>query len=212
MENFFNKFHEKNIIFDFVYLFISLMVCTCLFLILVYIINGKPLFDDSDLKFLEIKRLIIFAIFIPLVEEFGTRGIFSLKSKTYIIFFGVALTILLLTFITNDIIKIITLSTVLIFCISIMFNLEYRAEINSFIKRNYIWFLLITSIAFGFLHIFNYETINFVTILKIIPRILGGVYLGYIAYKYGIMYSYLMHAINNLIPFIFALIYSYFIK
>jgi hypothetical protein len=37
--------------------------------------------------------------------------------------------------------------------------------------------------------------------IKDFPRILGGFYLGYIANKYGIKYSILMHCINNTIPF-----------
>lgn len=202
------KLSEKDIAFDFIYLFMALVLFSSIFLILTFIAYKKPLFDDEDLTFLSLGKLAMYILVIPFIEEFAIRGIFALNKKINIVLFSISLAIIVLTFISQIWISSTIIITTLLFSGFLFFNLEFRNIINIFIKDYFIYLLCITSIIFGVLHLNNYETFDSLTFLKIIPRILGGFYLGYIAYKYGIAYSYLMHGTNNLLPFIFVFVYK----
>lgn len=204
------KFRKKNILFDFCYLFIVLLATSAIFLISTYIYYELPLFDDDDLKLLNYNKLILFIVIIPLIEEFALRGIFDLKNKLFIFLFILCSTTVVLIFAAKLWISIPILAIVLFVGGTTFFNLTYRNLFNKFIARYFIYFLTCSSICFGLLHLNNYETIDIHTILKILPRIVGGFYLGYIAKKYGILYSWLMHAVNNLIPIFLAFFYTVF--
>lgn len=85
-------------------------------------------------------------------------------------------------------------------------NDKLKYALNSLITNN-TWFLIgLTSAIFALAHLGNYAEIHLKNMLKIILRLSGGVYLGYVVSKYGVGYSILMHSFNNIIPFVILLI------
>lgn len=213
MQIFCNKFQEKDFAFDFIYLFLIVIILNISFLISTYLIFNKPVFDTGDLKILRTpEKLLIFIIIIPIIEEFSMRGLFVINNKLNIILWTVCLIVILFTFISKLWVLIpITLGIVAL-SLLLLFNFEFRQAFNHFISNYFLLFLFLTSVVFGLLHLSNYQTLDTHTVLKILPRILGGFYLGYIANKYGIMYSILMHCVNNIIPFLMVICYQYFVN
>lgn len=204
-----DRLRNKNIIFDFIFLFAILIGASTLFLISTYMCYGKPLFDSEDLKVLNYDKFLLAIFIIPAIEEFGTRGIFALRNRAFILLFILCTSIVLYTFISNAWLSIPIFFIILVTGVTSFCNVKYRVIINTYIKNNFINFLLFSSVVFGLLHINNYKIVDIHTYLKILPRILGGIYLGYIANKYGIIYSCLMHSINNMIPVALAFIYTH---
>jgi len=206
-----NKFIKKDWTFDFVYLFLSLFVISIIFLISTYLLFNKPVFDADDLKLLRTpEKLLMLIIMIPIIEEFSMRGVFVVHNKLNITLWTLCLTAILFTFISQPWILIPLLVGLIILSLLLYFNLEFRRTFNCFISKYFLFFLCLTSIVFGLLHLSNYPILDTHTVLKVLPRVLGGFYLGYIANKYGIKYSILMHCINNTIPFIMVVGYQYF--
>jgi membrane protease YdiL (CAAX protease family) len=213
MKSFCNKFQEKDFIFDFIHLFLIVTILSFAFLISTYLIFNKPLFDADDLKLLRTpEKLVIFVIIIPIVEEFSMRGMFVLNNKLNIILWTICLILILFTFISQRWVLLPLILGILALSLFLFFNFEFRQAFNHFISNYFLLFLFLTSVVFGFLHLTNYQTLDTHTVLKILPRILGGFYLGYIANKYGIMYSILMHCVNNIIPFLMVICYQYFVN
>lgn len=213
MQIFCNKFQEKDFIFDFIHLFLIVTILSFAFLISTYLIFNKPLFDADDLRLLRTpEKLVIFVIIIPIIEEFSMRGIFVTNNKLNIILWTVCLILILFTFISQRWVVIPIILGIVALSLFLFFNLVFRQTFNHFISNYFLLFLFLTSVVFGFLHLTNYQTLDTHTVLKILPRILGGFYLGYIANKYGIMYSILMHCVNNIIPFLMVICYQYFVN
>lgn len=201
-----NFFYKKNILFDFVYLFAIIISLNIIILISSYLIFSKPLFDDEDLKLLNLEKLILFIFILPIIEEFSIRGIFAFNNKIYIMISVVSTIIILFAFINNILFSSILSLFIIIFGIYILANNDFRINFNSFIKNNHLYILILSSFIFGILHLGNYDKIDFHTFFKIIPKFIMGLYFGYIAYKYGILYSYMMHCINNTLPFLILLL------
>jgi membrane protease YdiL (CAAX protease family) len=213
MKSFCNKFQKKDFIFDFIHLFLIVTILSFAFLISTYLIFNKPLFDADDLKLLRTpEKLVIFVIIIPIIEEFSMRGMFVLNNKLNIILWTICLILILFTFISQRWVLLPLILGILALSLFLFFNFEFRQAFNHFISNYFLLFLFLTSVVFGFLHLTNYQTLDTHTVLKILPRILGGFYLGYIANKYGIMYSILMHCVNNIIPFLMVICYQYFVN
>lgn len=81
-------------------------------------------------------------------------------------------------------------------------NADY---INRFWNNNFRWIFYFSILTFGFAHISNYAlSIRNVLLAPIIvlPQLICGVFLGYIRVKYGFIYSYASHLINNSIPYL----------
>jgi membrane protease YdiL (CAAX protease family) len=213
MQIFCNRFQEKDFTFDFIYLFLIVIIISISFLISTYLIFNKPLFDTADLKILRTpEKLLIFIVIIPVIEEFSIRGLFVLNNKLNIILWSVCLIVLLFTFISKIWVLIPITLVIVALSILLLFNVEFKKAFNHFISNYFLLFLILTSFVFGLLHLTNYQTLDTHTVLKILPRILGGFYLGYIANKYGIKYSILMHCLNNIIPFLIVICYQYYLN
>jgi hypothetical protein len=171
------------------------------------------LFDTDDLKiFRTPEKLLLLVIILPIVEEFSMRGLFVVNNKLNIILWTVCLLAVLFSFISRLGVSIPLTFGIVALSLFLFFNFEFRQAFNHFISNYFLLFLFLTSVVFGFLHLTNYQTLDTHTVLKILPRILGGFYLGYIANKYGIMYSILMHCVNNIIPFLMVICYQYFVN
>jgi hypothetical protein len=211
MQKLSNKFLKKDWTFDFIYLFLILITVSIVFLISTYLLFNKPLFEADDLKLLRTpEKLLMVVIVIPIIEEFSMRGLFVVNNKLNIILWTLCLIAVFFTFISQPWVLTPVMSGLITLSLLLFFNFEFRRTFNRFISNYFLFFLCLTSIVFGLLHLSNYPTLDTHTVLKIFPRILGGFYLGYIANKYGIKYSILMHCINNTIPLLMVVYYQYF--
>lgn len=69
-----------------------------------------------------------------------------------------------------------------------------------------------SSIAFGFVHIFNIGELNITALLLFpiltFPQIMMGFIFGYVRMKYGFVYSIAVHAFNNFIPFVLIVLFK----
>ncbi|WP_299886515.1 CPBP family intramembrane glutamic endopeptidase [uncultured Lacinutrix sp.] len=81
-------------------------------------------------------------------------------------------------------------------------ELIFRAPITLFCKYNrqfkYIFYAF--AIAFGYVHLFNFEIHALIILLSpilVLPQIILGMFLGYIRIKLGLPYSILLHGLYN---------------
>ncbi|WP_299781187.1 CPBP family intramembrane glutamic endopeptidase [uncultured Formosa sp.] len=87
----------------------------------------------------------------------------------------------------------------------------FRGPLTLFNTKHYISVFYFFTLAFGFVHITNFEITRNVLILSpilVAPQIIIGLFLGVIRIQYGLGYSMLFHAIYNgilIIPAIFFL-------
>lgn len=203
------SFKDKNIQFDFIYLFIFVFTFNMLILKIINHIYKKPFIDEDDFSKLTIGIFVTYVFLIPLIEELCFRGVLSLSKKIFFVSL-VAILIVLLCFFKFNFISLSIISLIIILGILTLVNNDLIFRIKRFVDENIIIVIIITAILFSIAHLKNYESINVEAYLKIIPKFTGGLYLGYIAYKYGISRSYILHGMNNLIPFIIILIVKYF--
>jgi len=88
-------------------------------------------------------------------------------------------------------------------------ELVFRGPITLFKNPEYFTkAFYLFSLAFGFIHINNYDiTLNVLLFspILVLPQILLGGYLGYVRVKFGLVYSILLHATYNGILSIFIL-------
>ena len=205
---------DKRALFDFVYLFLIVLSFNIGFLILKYYIFNKPIFDENEMSYLKIGTFISFVLVIPLLEEFCFRGIFMIPKKTIFIYPTlICIIVFILIFLKLDFKSIILITIISILGILYVINIaNVRGNFNFFIENHHTILIIVSAIIFSIIHITNYESRDLETYLKLIPRLTGGLYLGYIAYKYGISKSYLMHVLNNLLPFIYLFVMRFILK
>ncbi|MBP1840800.1 CPBP family intramembrane glutamic endopeptidase [Formosa algae] len=93
----------------------------------------------------------------------------------------------------------------------ILEELFFRGPLTLFKTKHYIYVFYFFTLAFGFVHITNFEITRNVLLLSpilVAPQIIIGLFLGVIRLQYGLGYSMLFHAIYNgilIIPAIFFL-------
>lgn len=83
-------------------------------------------------------------------------------------------------------------------------ELIFRAPITLFCyyKKSFRWIFYGFALAFGYMHIANYElntTIWLLSPILVAPQIVLGLFLGYIRVTLGLIYSILFHAVYNAI-------------
>jgi hypothetical protein len=152
MQKLSNKFLKKDWTFDFIYLFLILIIINIVFLISTYLIFNKPLFQADDLKLLRTpEKLLIAIIIIPLIEEFSMRGLFVVNNKLNIILWTLCLIAIFFTFISQPWVLIPLMLGLITLSLILFFNFEFRRTFNRFISNYFLFFLCLTSIVFGFL-------------------------------------------------------------
>ncbi len=185
--------------------FLFVLVCTIFFVPLSFfdLVPKAPSHSLADAG-----KLIVFA---PLLEEFFFRlplrnffrNIFVTLSLLFYAlaksFFGIPLTI--------------GLSLIIIVLPHILgFISRAEQKVNSQIKRYYPFVFYLIALSFGFLHITNFEHLStaqyFVSPIIILYQILLGLYAGFlrVKFKWGIIYSILVHAMFNAIPVLIKLL------
>ncbi len=157
--------------------------------------------DDSDFKLLTSSKLFSLILLVPLIEEFTFRGFLNFKNRYIYILSVLALLFFCFSFIKQEEIQLVICSIFLSLSILVYFYKELYIKMLKFISKHIFILAIVSSVAFGIIHISNYSEFGLVDIFTILQKIIGGLFLAYIAYKYNIWLSYFFHIINNIIPF-----------
>ena len=128
------------------------------------------------------------------------------KSKISVYFIGLAAIFGSLLFIKESELIYPVLFVILLLGFAYLRIESFQRNADNFINRYYHILVVISVLIFAGTHITNYDDYSLATFVALIPRVISGFYLAYIVTKYSIWHSWLMHAVNNTIPFIVLLI------
>ncbi|MBD3245047.1 MAG: CPBP family intramembrane metalloprotease [Candidatus Moranbacteria bacterium] len=208
---------------------ISAVVSFMLAVIIVYLISLTD-YDQNSHAIMELILdkeniwilMILAVIFAPVKEELTFRMI--LKYSAFRFSFSLAFLLLLLpeillNFFDKSFIfdfkwwqgAIVYFGFIFLagFGFGFLFKRFFKKEkIESFYKNNFFKIFYLQAIAFGLVHIINYQevlTIWFIVPMLVMPQIFLGLILGFIRMKFGLIWSIFFHAMYNgiaLLPFL----------
>jgi hypothetical protein len=181
-------------------------------------ISVNTLLDNLSSK----NKLYFFTVSVlvgPMIEELGFRLCLRYSSNNLVIMIGaLGFTAFRKVFGDGDSwgMKIILFSTVASLILSgttfFFFKLHSTLRLSSKkIWQKYGKFILYASITiFSFFHIFNYKVTIYSIILApivVMPQIILGIFLSYVRLKFGILYSVILHTVNNLLGFLMYILF-----
>ncbi|WP_299261631.1 CPBP family glutamic-type intramembrane protease [uncultured Aquimarina sp.] len=163
------------------------------------------------LKDNKLKAFIAMVVFAPIIEELMFRTLLKPKIKELLFFLSSWTLFIIGLFIT---LELEWYARYLIFIVSIfviffiyeqLISKKQLQKFKNFLENHQSITLQVTSITFGFLHIFNYVDsfkIDSVLFLLIVPRIIAGHMFGKLKIENEhIIWPILLHAINNGVVF-----------
>jgi membrane protease YdiL (CAAX protease family) len=172
-----------------------------------HLITKQPMIDDSDLEYLKLGKIFSVALVVPFLEEIFFRGFLNFdRSRIYLILFGIA-SVFVCTMPENKNIGLTLCSIIIILVIILCLNNSWYKHLTNFISNYLTILIVISSLCFGLVHLSNYDDFQFVNILVIIPHVLFGFFVSYIAVRHNIWVSLLYHSVNNIIPILILVIY-----
>ncbi len=193
---------KKNYFQDLVVLFLLLFIVNFVFASLKLYLYNEPFLGAGDMELLKPQKLLMFVVFIPLVEEILFRGILNIRKSNWIVYvIGLGMIFLVLSYIKGYF-SLVGIGVILLFSFFYNRKSTFRKSIKNFISNNYLLLVYVSSILFGLAHITNYDTIEFKTFLSTLNRILGGLYFAYLVTKYNFWANSLMHIANNGLAFL----------
>ncbi|MDH7444012.1 CPBP family glutamic-type intramembrane protease [Aquimarina sp. 2201CG14-23] len=164
------------------------------------------------LKDNKLKAFVSVIIYAPIIEELMFRTLIKPTKKELLLFLSIWTTFTINLFITLEQEWYYRYFIFLGFTLGIFFiykrviSKKYLEKIKYFLNDHQLITLQITSIIFGFVHIFNYVDsfrIDSVLFLLIVPRIISGHMFGKLKIKNGhIIWPMLLHALNNGVVFL----------
>jgi CAAX amino terminal protease family. len=196
MNNILNFNNSRTVGFD-ICLFLGLTLFNIAFVFIKGYITKEAIVDESDRIYLNTSKFISIIILVPLIEEFVFRGYLCFDKKVFILPFLMASIFIIYSFFDNN--KFLFIF-VIIFSL-LMFFSPVNKLVMDFINTYVFYFIIISSLLFGVIHLTNYDDFKYVNLLVILPKILMGVFLSYITLKYNIFAAYFFHCVNNIIPF-----------
>lgn len=174
---------------------------------------SKNLALEKDISKNIFSLLIINSICVPVMEEL----LFRSYLRNY--FWNIVCLFLNLMFIffslfyfknlTSLIVIISFLAIVLLVSAVYIFFKDTERLIAKFVNTYYYLFFYTSAVAFGCIHLSNYTFINKIPVLCIffvVPQIFGGIFLGYIRLKQGLISSMIFHSLFNFTITILSLI------
>ncbi len=164
-----------------------------------HFVTGEPIIDETSSDLIKADALFSFILFVPFIEEFTFRAFLNFRYKYIYILSLLSSLFFAFSFIKNTEIQLAIYFITILLSLLLFSNSLYKKFLN-WISNNKIWLIIISSIAFGIIHFLNYEHFEPINTVFIIQKIIGGLFLAYIVYKYNIWYSWLFHIINNAIP------------
>ncbi len=198
---------DKNYSQDFLILFSIVFTIAISISLLKSYFYDISLIDKEDFEKLNWKTFLSYVLVVPLIEEIIFRAPLLIpKAKIYSILISVILIIASLIYIENETLNGISIILIIIIQILYFRSNHLRLIINNCIEKNYLLLIYLTSISFGLIHMFNYDALNFQTFISVIGRVIAGFYFAFIVTKYDLKSSYMLHGINNIIPFLILLV------
>ena len=211
------KQKDKSLLFkDFAALFLLDILFTALLVGLLYILLHFNLISKHEgtdlLKEYGVWGTLAFAcILAPLLEEVFFRWhLRDLHGTIYFAFLSLAG--LIASQITGAWIQFIIVIVALIlaaFSISFLRRKGKFYSIRAW-KKTYPFLFFYTAIVFGLIHLTNYDDLTISDpsfVFYIASQALGGLSLGYLRIKYGLIYSILFHALFNLVAFSLVILF-----
>ncbi|MHA7060069.1 CPBP family glutamic-type intramembrane protease [Aquimarina sp. M1] len=212
-------FHKiKNLLVTYFQLFglyILFFICVAILQSVFPYLDLKKYSQDSIFEIFKEDRLKAFLamiVFAPIVEELMFRTLLKPKTTDLLLFLSSWTLFFLGLFITPALAWYYRslLFMVFIVLLFLMYNKvlpkHYLEKSKKYLENHQLMTLQVTSIVFGFLHIFNYVDsfkMNSVLFLLIVPRIIAGHMFGNIKLRNNhIVWSILLHAINNGVVFL----------
>jgi len=155
-----------------------------------------------------ILKLIVLVVFVgPLIEELLFRSWLQFTKVGFMIFFAVVI-YLGFKHIRYD---YCLLSLLILLNIWFVFykskRLKKIKELICFLPNNIkLSFLVLSSLLFGFSHLYNYQEISMIVLVICIIKVLAGFVLGYLRIKSGLIWSIALHVLINFIPISFLIL------
>ena len=147
-----------------------------------------------------LKLFITGMILAPIYEEIFFRSLLKFDKKNISIFTIVISLLTMYNVYNNKYTNVLVLSIILILVFGIYLSSNID-KVSNFIKKHFKYFFYASSLIFGLIHITNFSgNINILIALSIIltlPQTISGLIFGYARMKYGLIYSIILHIINN---------------
>ena len=205
-----NERFTLNIYLKTMWLCLILSYSASVFQILLKIFDLLPEYRNPEVNSI----IIFFAVvaFLPLIEEIILRLNLKISKLNIATFLSVLIIITVKLIFLRGIQIYIYFGAIPIF--GLIYFIINRSnlpllKIETFWKSNFKYIFHFSAIAFGMLHLFNFETIKWWMIIispfLIAPQITAGYILGYIRMKYGFTYGWLIHSTINFIAAIFMI-------
>jgi hypothetical protein len=157
-------------------------------------------------------QFLLLAIVLPLMEETAFR--LYLKFKPIFLSLSISMSTYYITTINifntyttdfNNGFLIRVSVSILLGSIAFIILKKNAQYISRFWKNHFRWIFYFSIVVFGLVHIINYE-LNIRNILLgpiiVLPQLISGTFLGFIRIKYGFIYGYTAHILNNSIAFL----------
>lgn len=203
----------QNLLKNYGWLFFSYFT----FFILVWVFGFFfPDFDFQRHQQTEMQNLLqenfwlffMLAVFIaPVVEEAMFRTLIKPTPGELLLFMCSWGLVILLSFLKIEAFwmirygAVLFLAILLYFLLRALFSKQLLQSISDFLNKNHLGVWILTSLAFGFIHIFNYVEgfqFDFLLFLLIVPRIIAGFFFGRIKIENkSLGWPILLHAMNN---------------
>ncbi|WP_343914785.1 type II CAAX prenyl endopeptidase Rce1 family protein [Aquimarina litoralis] len=160
----------------------------------------------------KLKAFLAMVVFAPCIEELMFRTLLKPSYKDIALFLSSWTFFIINIFITLEItwyysyLIFIIIMIILFYAYLKAIPKSYLDKLIHYLDSNQLITLQLTSVIFGFLHIFNYVdslTINSILFLLIVPRIIAGHMFGKIKIiNNHMIWPILLHAINNGVVFL----------
>lgn len=196
-------------------LYILFFICVLVLQSIFPYLDLQKYSQDELLEVLQedkLKAFLAIVVVAPCVEELMFRTLLKPSYKDIALFLSSWTFFLINIFITLEIAWYYSYVTFIIIMIVLFYSylkiipISYFDKFINYLDRNQVITLQLTSLFFGFLHIFNYVdslTINSILFLLIVPRIIAGHMFGKIKIVNNHMiWPILLHAINNGVVFL----------
>ena len=198
--------NEKTYFNDFIILFSIVFIIGFSISFLKGMYFDINMVDEEIFEKLNWESFLNYVFIFPIIEEIIFRApLLVPKAKIYSILISIVIFFLVVIFIDNEYYKLGIISLIVILEFVYLKNNRFKNFINNFIDNKYLIIVILSSVSFGLLHMWNYEKIDFSSLISIIGRIIAGFYFAFIVTKYDLKSSCFLHGLNNTIPFLILL-------
>ena len=218
---------KQNIFFKSLFLLFSSYILFALFklaLVKIFPEDAGADYTQSSLQKMlgsePLRAVVMIAIAAPILEELMFRTLIKPTHTDLVLFLTAWPVFIASYFIPAEVPWFFKLLFTAIFLscftyVGVQLLNPYKARhLRAWLSRNYVLVWMVSSFAFGLIHINNYVDvfiINLPLFLHIVPRILAGFFFGYVKIKNKHLgWSMAMHAANNIVPLVILLLAQHY--